>query len=81
MEIATRKGRYKMSPLEELQFCAKNQFIWEKVAAGDDDDQKYKPGMFKMVQAALRDDWSDLPSLVQQAALARTIDRIFGYDQ
>ncbi len=82
IEISTKEGRYKLSPLEELQFCKKNQFSWEKIALQDDDDARFKPGLYKMVKAVLFDgDFSGLPSIDEQIKLCKTIDRIFGYEK
>jgi len=82
IEVATPAGRYKLSPLEELQFCQKNQFGWEKIDLPDDDDQKYKPGLYKMVKSVLFGESKDiLPGIEQQIELAKSVNRIFGYEK
>ena len=71
-----------MSPLEELQFCKKNQFAWEKIALQDDDDTRFKPGLYKMVKKVLLDkDFSGLPTIADQIRFCGTVDRIFGYEK
>lgn len=80
IEISTREGRYKLSPLEELHFCRKNQFAWENVALADDDDNRFKPGLYKMVKKILaEDDFSGLPNIEDQISLFGIANRIFGY--
>jgi len=82
IEISTKEGRYKLSPLEELQFCKKNQFAWEKIALQDDDDTRFKPGLYKMVKKVLLDkDFSGLPTIADQIRFCGTVDRIFGYEK
>jgi len=81
VEISTKEGRYKLSPLEELQFCKKNQFAWEKIRLQDDDDTRFKPGVYKMVKAVLFEgDFSALPTIDDQIEFCAVIDRIFGYE-
>lgn len=80
LEISTPKGRYKLSPLEELRFCVKNQFDWESVPFSDQDDAKFKPGLFKMVKAVIMDgDLRRLPDLNKQIQFCHTVDKVFGY--
>ncbi len=82
VEIATDRGRYKLSPMETLQFCKKDQFAWETIAPADEDDVRFKPGLMKMVGAALLGENNGvLPDLAAQAEFCGTIDRIFGYDK
>lgn len=81
VEVSTAAGRYKLSPLEELQFCRKNQFAWTQVPLADDDDAKYKPGLRKMIGSVLfNHDFSGLPDIEAQIAFAKTIDGVFGYE-
>lgn len=79
VEISTKAGRYKLSPLEELTFCKKNQFAWEKIENPDDDDEKFKPGLFKMVKNALKGDFGQLPTIEEQIEFYKLAQRIFGY--
>lgn len=81
IEISANEGRYKLSPLEELQFCKKNQFSWEKVPLLDSDDSKFKPGLYKMVKAVLYGDHSKLPSIDDHIKFCAVIDKIFGYEE
>lgn len=82
VEISTSRGRYKLSPLEELKFCAKNQFAWEDLAPVDQDDVNFKPGIYKMVKSViLENDARRLPDLSQQIQFSQTIKKIFAYEQ
>ncbi|MCK5613627.1 Gfo/Idh/MocA family oxidoreductase [Candidatus Pacearchaeota archaeon] len=81
IEISTKEGRYKLSPVESLVFCRKNQFSWENILLDDQDDEKYKPGLYKMVKSIVFDeDLSQLPSLKDQISMCKLSDRIFGYE-
>lgn len=81
IEISTKTGRYKLSPLEELQFCKKDQFSWVNIDMPDNDDQRHKPGLYKMVKSILIDkDYSNLPDIDQQIDLAKSVNRIFNYE-
>jgi len=82
VEVSTIKGRYKLSPLEELRFCKKNQFAWETVPALDDHDKKFKSGLYKMVRSVLIDNnYKELPDLDEQITTCKVINRIFGYEE
>ena len=81
IELSTKEGRYRLSPLEELQFCKKNQFAWDTIPLNDDDDKKFKPGLYKMVKSVLtKKDYKNLPNLNEQIKLCTTVNRIFGYE-
>lgn len=81
IELSTKKGRYKLSPMEELSFCSKDQFVWEKLDPQDDDDKRYKPGLYKMVKSVLADgNYDNLTDLDEQIEMCKIINRIFGYE-
>lgn len=81
IEVSTKKGRYKLSPLEELSFCRKNQFSWEDIEFPDDDDKKFKPGLYKMVKSTLiNNEFKNLPDIDEQIRLCKIINKIFGYE-
>jgi predicted dehydrogenase len=70
VEISTAPGRYRLSPMEELYFCKKNQFIWEKIELPDNDDQKYKPGLYKMIKNVLfENNYDNMPDINDQIKL------------
>jgi predicted dehydrogenase len=81
VEISTEKGRYKLSPMEELQFCAKNQFAWITIEQPDNDDKICKAGLIKMISSFLEEGalYQELPLLDEQIATALLINKIFGY--
>ncbi len=62
-------------------FCRKNQFTWEKIHPQDNDDGRFKPGLYKMITSVLtRKNLNNLPNLDQQIELCKTVNRIFGYE-
>jgi len=81
IEISTNVGRYKLSPLETLQFCKKDDFAWENVELNDEDDKKFKPGLKKMVIAMLSKKADALPSILDQINLYKLSKEIFGFEE
>lgn len=80
VEISTSEGRYKLSPIEELQFCKKNQFNWVNIELSDQDDINFKPGLKKMMSSVLNEDSIHLPMLNEQIEFCKNINRIFNYE-
>ena len=81
VEVATKKGRYKLSPLEALSFCKIDQFQWEDIPLNDLDDQKYKPGIYKLVKNVIIDGRCDqLADLDYQIEFCKVVNQIFGYE-
>lgn len=79
IEVATNKGRYKLSPMECLQFCKKDQFKWEDIEIDYSKDINFKPGLMDMVSSMLRDTDKILPTIEDQIKLCTTIDTMLGY--
>jgi Predicted dehydrogenases and related proteins len=81
IDVSTRLGRYRLCPLEQLQFCPKNTFEWRQIDLPDSDDSSFKPGLYKMVRSFLYEKGApDLPALDEQLLFSRTIDKIFKYE-
>lgn len=81
IEVSTQAGRYRLCPLEELFFCPKNQFEWQKLIRQDDDDQRFKPGLYKMVCSAfLENNLNNLPNINEQIGFCKLVNKIFGYE-
>lgn len=81
VEISTDKGRYKMSPLEELSFCQRNQFAWKQISINTEDEVDFKPGLKKMVESVLDEKDILLSTLSQQIEFSKTINKIFSYEE
>ena len=77
VEISTNTGRYRLSPLEKLFFCKKNQFDWIEVEVKKDD---FKPGLLEMVESILNNKNILLPDLNEQITFCKMINKIFGYE-
>ncbi len=81
VEISTPEGRYKLSPLEKLAFCKKNQFNWEEKEFAMEHDTQFKPGLYKMVnEVILNNRPNTLPTLDEQIRLYKVTQKIFGYE-
>lgn len=51
IEVMTKQGRYKLSPMEKLQVMPLGQFQWVDVPLDSDKDVKFKPGIYEMVRS------------------------------
>ena len=82
IEIATAEGRYRLSPMEELQFLPKKTVAWSKVEIDDSIDKKHKPGLFRLVEAMVSGEggFESLVTLEQLQEHSRHIMKIAGYD-
>ena len=79
VELSTDKGRYKLSPLEKLSFCKKNQFDWVDIALDNKEDLDFKPGVKRMVESVLKKENVLLPTLDEQIEFCKIMNKIFGY--
>lgn len=81
IDVSTKRGKYRLCPLEELSFCKKDSFSWEVIAPEDNDDQRFKPGLYKMVRHSLfREEPCLLPDIADQIKMCETADKIFYYE-
>lgn len=82
IEVSTIKGRYRLCPIEELFFCEKNQFKWERIEHPDRDDIEFKPGLLKEVKAFLKGGPNKhlLMTIDEQIEDCKIVNKIFGYD-
>lgn len=89
IQVLTRAGRYKLSPMEKLQVMPVGSFNWTEVELDYAIDSQYKPGVFGETSAFLAEAhaWigghpagpSDLPDLAEQAVMLDLIHRVVGY--
>lgn len=87
IEILTRMGRYKLSPMEKLQFLPRNSVIWEEVKIDDDLDVRFKPGLMRMLTAFHQNlsgndrfvDDCHLPSSRENMTTLTAVSTIMGY--
>jgi predicted dehydrogenase len=81
IEISTLKGKYKLSPMEQLQFLPLKSIHWEQVNLESGNTDQFKPGLLAMLSAFFShpDSPSTLPDLAENAALLKNIELIAGY--
>jgi predicted dehydrogenase len=81
IEIMTKKGKYRLSPLEELHFCRLGETKWRKIFLNTP-FPKSKTGISEEIASMLSNE-SDvrkyLPSLKKSANYNRIASKIFGY--
>ncbi len=51
IEVMTKQGRYKLSPMEKLQMMEPGKFQWNELNLDYDLDVRFKPGVYRMVQS------------------------------
>lgn len=72
VEVMTEKRRMVLQPLEELHEQTHDSFALNKVAVEDDLDKRYKPGVYKQVEAFL--DGVDAGGLLPLTAHVKRMD-------
>jgi predicted dehydrogenase len=82
IEIMTKKGKYRLSPLEELYFCRLGETIWRKITLTTP-FPKSKAGISEEIATMLSNDKNVkkyLPSLTEAALYNKITSKIFGYE-
>lgn len=75
-EIMTSKHRYIFKPLEVLQIQKVGSVAVEFVPLEDDLDKRFKPGVYREIEAFLQGGDSDLPSIRGQVIHTRFLEKI-----
>ncbi len=81
IEIMTKKGKYRLSPLEELHFCGLGETTWHKITLNTP-FPKSKTGISEEIASMLSNDPNIkkyLPSLKKSASYNKIAAQIFGY--
>ena len=81
IEIMTKKGKYRLSPLEELHFCKLGEISWKKIPLYTP-FPKSKTGITEEIASMLSDDkrvQNYLPSLKKAVSYNQIAIKIFGY--
>ncbi len=81
IEIMTKKGKYRLSPLEELHFCKLGETIWQKITLYTP-FPKSKTGLSEEIASMLSNEKKVreyLPSLKEAANYNKIASKIFGY--
>ena len=79
IEFVTEKKKYMLSPLEKVQELGLDDFIIREPNIDYEDDEKYKPGLKKMIDAFIKNDMSGFNSLEDQKKLFKTLNTIGDY--
>lgn len=78
IEISTNRGKYSLSPLEELYFCKKDQFNWDKIDV-ELGNPSLKLGLKQLVHEMINNKSLFLPDIKEVIELSKVTDKIFGY--
>ena len=79
IEIATKKHKMLLCPMEELQIMKRGSFAWESIKIASLYDQEYKPGFFEQVKSFLNFDVSTICTLSEHAVNFNTYKDISSY--
>ena len=79
IELLTRRNRYLLRPLESLQAIPLGKLAAESIEIDCELDQRFKPGVFRQVQAFTTGDTNQMCSLSEQVEAFGIYNRIAGY--
>ncbi len=80
VELLSAHNRVILRPLEQLQILKKGSLQPESYNLEDDLDKKFKPGLYRLVEAFLKGDYNRLCSVKEQAEMFRYYCLIANYD-
>ena len=81
VEVMTRKNRLILRPMEQLQVTPLGSVKVESVPIEDKLDQDFKPGLYRQVEAFLRQDTTHFCSLEEQVKHADFYEEMAGYNK
>ncbi len=79
LEILTKTHRLIFRPLEKLQIQKRASIAIEEVIIDDDLDNKFKPGLFKQVEAFLNNTWKEFTDINRQLSHLNYYNMIANY--
>ena len=80
VEVLTRKNRLILCPMEQLQVTPLGSVKVESVPLEDKLDQDFKPGLYRQVEAFLRQDTTHFCTLEEQVQHAEFYEKMAGYN-
>ncbi|MDC0492609.1 gfo/Idh/MocA family oxidoreductase [Candidatus Pseudothioglobus singularis] len=80
VEVLTRKNRYILKPLEKLQVVRSGSVIIENIEIDDENDMKYKPGIYNQIKAFLEAEDAMFCLIEEQLKHIDIYNKIAGYD-
>jgi predicted dehydrogenase len=81
VEVLTRKHRLILRPMERLQMIEKGTVEVKNLELDDELDRKFKPGLYRQVEAFLSRDYNYFCTLDEQLQHAMFYDKMAGYGQ
>jgi predicted dehydrogenase len=81
VEVLTRKRRFILRPMEQLQVMEKGSVSVNNLNLDDELDGKFKPGLYRQVQAFLAQDNNLFCTLDEQFQHSVFYDKMAGYDK
>ena len=80
IEVLTKKNRYILQPLEELQVVELGSLKTLGIEIDDQKDKQFKPGVYNQLKAFLEADDSLFCSIEEQFQHIDIYNKIAGYD-
>ena len=77
----TRKNRLILRPMEQLQMTRIGSVKVEPISLEDKMDQNFKPGLYRQVEAFLRQDTTHFCTLEEQVKHAEFYEKMAGYNK
>jgi hypothetical protein len=79
VEMLTVKNRYILRPMEELQVQKRGTVKSNSVEINDNFDKEFKPGLYKQVEAFLKNDTHCLCTIDEQLSLFSVYEQMASY--
>jgi predicted dehydrogenase len=79
ISILTKKTKILLQPLEELRIQQHGSFEIKKILIPNEIDEKFKPGLYKMVNEFTKTKIKNIPSIKEQYLLSKIICKIGNY--
>ena len=80
IELMTKNHKIIFSPLEKLKVIKKNKLIVEEIDIKNQIDQKFKPGLYKLVNSFLNNKTSQLCNIDEQIKNFNIFSKIANYN-
>ena len=81
VEVLTHKNRLILRPMEQLQVTPLGSVKIEPVTLEDKLDQDFKPGLYRLVEAFLRQDTTHFCTLEEQVKNTEFYEKMAGYNK
>ena len=80
IEFLSTENKFIFCPIEEIKVQNNSGFSIENIVL-DEDDKNFKPGLLKMINSIIENDFGKFQSIPNQIELFKVIDKIVSYNE